>query len=112
MSIVNNVQLIGNLGQDPELRVSEKGTKVLKVSIATNDDYKDNEGRKVEQVDWHNVVFFGSRADIVSKYCEKGSKVCVTGKIKTRTYEDANNVTKFITEIIAQDVLFLDNKRK
>ena len=107
MSIVNEVRLIGNLGGNPELFTTDKGKNVLRVSVATSSTYKNDKGEKVESTDWHNVVMFGTRAIATSKYCKKGSKVAINGRLSTRTYDDKQGVTKYITEIITDDILFL-----
>jgi single-strand DNA-binding protein len=109
MSFRNRVLLVGNLGQNPELHVSENGTKVLKVSIATNDSYKNNKGEKVTSTEWHNVVVFGNRAEVVAKYCKKGSLVGVEGSLKSRKYTTSEGVDKYVTEIMANDIIFLDS---
>lgn len=110
MSMLNEVRLIGNIGQLPELFVSESGANILKVSLATNESFTNKAGDKVTQTQWHNLVIFGTRALNVSKYCQKGSKIGVNGKLTTRTYQDKVGVDKYITEIIVSEVLFLDNK--
>lgn len=110
MNISNQVQLIGHLGQNPELYTSEKGSKILKISIATNDYYTNDKGERVQQTDWHNLTIFGKRAELVNSYCVSGSKICVTGKLKTRKYTDKHSVERYITEIIVDNVLLLDKK--
>ena len=86
--MVNEVRLIGNIGQIPELFTSESGVRIAKISLATNSDYKNDKGEKVKSVDWHNVVVFGNRAEALVKYTNKGAKIAVTGRLKTRTYDD------------------------
>lgn len=110
MSIMNEVRLIGNLGQKPELHTSDKGVKVLKLSLATNETYTDKGGNKVTKTDWHNLVLFGRRAEVVQQYCVQGSKLAVVGKLSTRTYQDKNGGDRYITEVIVNDILFLDGK--
>lgn len=110
MSLVNEVRLIGNLGQNPELFVSEKGNKILKVSLATNETYKNDKGEKVTTTEWHNLVLFGKRAEIVAKYCHKGSRLSIQGKLTSRSFVDKNDVTRYVTEINVNDALFLDKK--
>lgn len=112
MNIANEVRIIGHLGQNPELYTTDAGRHILKVSVATNDYYKNEKGERVESTDWHNVVFFGKRAETVSKHCKQGSQVAIVGKLKTRTYVDKKDVTHYITEIIADSVLFLDKGSK
>lgn len=112
MSMLNEVRLIGNIGQIPELFTSASGSNILKVSLATNEVFTNKEGDKVTKTEWHNLVIFGSRAVNVSKYCVKGSKLGVNGKLTTRTYQDKAGVDKYITEVVVNEVLFLDNKAK
>ncbi|MFC2131653.1 single-stranded DNA-binding protein [Bacteroidota bacterium] len=107
---LNRVTLIGNLGADPELRTTTSGSKVASINIATSESYKDKSGETVEQTEWHRVVLWNWLADIADKYTKKGSKVYVEGKLKTRNYEDKDGVTRYITEIVASDLLFLTPK--
>jgi single-strand DNA-binding protein len=107
---LNRVTLIGNLGQDPELRSTASQRSVVSVSLATTDSYKDKDGEFKEITDWHKIAFWGQLAEIVSKYLKKGSKVYVEGKLKTRSYEDSNGVTRYVTEVVADQLLMLDSK--
>lgn len=109
-AIRNQVQLIGNLGQKPEIKTFGEDRKVAKFSIATSDYYYDNKGEKKEQTQWHNVVVWGKQADVVEKYLDKGMQVAVSGKITYRNYDDKDGNKKYITEIIASDFLMLDKK--
>ncbi len=109
-AIRNQVQLIGNLGQKPEIKTFGEDKKVAKFSIATSDYYIDNKGEKKEQTQWHNVVIWGKQADVVEKYLDKGMQVAVSGKITYRNYDDKDGNKKYITEIIASDFLMLDKK--
>lgn len=103
----NRVQLIGNLGQDPEIKTLDSGKKIAKFTIATNDAYKNNDGQKIEETMWHNIVAWNGLADTASKYLKKGNEVAVNGRIVYRTYEDKNGVTKYFTEIVLNDILLL-----
>ena len=110
MSMINEVRLIGNIGVLPELFVSENKKNILKVSLATNETYTNKEGNKETKTEWHNLIFFGNKALNVSKYCKKGSKIGITGKITTRVYKDKSDIDRYITEILVNEVIFLDNK--
>lgn len=111
MNARNHVQLIGHLGQDPEFYNGADSKNVAKFSMATNHSYKDSNGNRVTKSEWHNIVIFGSLADIVQKYVKKGSNVLVHGSLRTRSYESKEGHTKYTTEIVASDILFMDNKQ-
>lgn len=106
----NKVILIGNLGANPELKTTQNNKNVLSIGLATNEVYKNDKDERIEKTEWHNLVFFGNRAVSLSKYCKKGSKIAIEGKLQTRTYTDKSGVDKYITEIVVNDVLFLDKK--
>ena len=108
----NRVQLIGNLGQDPETKTLESGKKVVRFSLATSDSFKNSDGQKVNETTWHNVVAWNSLADIAGKYLKKGREVAVEGRIVYRSYEDKAGATKYITEIIANELLMLRNPKE
>lgn len=107
---LNKIMLIGNLGQDPEVKVFDDGGKIANISVATSEKYKNRNGELVESTEWHNVVFSGKVADVVDKYLHKGSKVYVEGKLTTRKYTDKEGVEKYITEIRAFNMQMLDSK--
>lgn len=105
----NRVQLIGHLGQDPELKTIDSGKKVARFTLATDDGYKNSDGQKVNETTWHNIVAWNGLADLSEKFLKKGRKVAVEGRIVYRSYEDKKGVTKYITEIILNDLMFLDS---
>lgn len=105
----NKVQLIGNLGNDPQIHVFENGNKKATVSLATNESYTNKAGEKVENTQWHNVIFFGKTADIVEQYLVKGSEIAVEGKLSTRSYEKEGE-KRYVTEIVGNDMLMLGRK--
>jgi single-strand DNA-binding protein len=109
-TIKNKVQLIGNLGNDPEIFTFDNGSKKATLSIATNDSYKNKEGKKVEEVQWHNVVFFGKTVDIVEKFLMKGSEIAIEGKLTTRSYEAKDGEKRYVTEVVASELLMLGKK--
>ena len=101
MSSINKVILVGNLGQDPELRWTPDGTAVTTLSIATSDKYKDKQtGQQQEVTEWHRVVLFGRIAEIANEYATKGSKVYIEGKIKTRKWQDQQGADRYTTEVV------------
>lgn len=106
-SLRNRVQLIGNLGNDPEMVVLENGNKLAKFSIATNETYKNAQGEKVTDTQWHNVVAWGKVAEIAENYLIKGKEVAVEGKLTSRSYENKEGEKKYITEIKCNELLLL-----
>lgn len=109
MSVRNNVQLIGRLGNAPIIRSFENGDKVANFSLATDDSYKNKEGVKVENTSWHNIVVKGGLAKVVESYVKKGNEVSIIGSIRYRSFEK-ENVTYYVTEIICNELLMLTNK--
>lgn len=108
----NRVNLIGNLGTDPEVKKLESGRMLAKFPLATSENYKNSEGQKISETQWHNLVAWGSTASFVEKYLKKGNEIAVEGKLSHRSYEDKDGVRKYVTEIIVNEVLILktDNK--
>jgi single-strand DNA-binding protein len=106
-SLRNRVHLIGNLGQDPEIKTLDSGKKVAHFTLATNDSYKNADGTKVEDTIWHNIVAWNGTAEVASKFLKKGKEVCIEGRISYRTYTDKTGVVKNVTEIIVIDLLLL-----
>jgi single-strand DNA-binding protein len=106
-SLSNRVTLIGNLGQDPEMKTTETGKKFTHFTLATKDGYKNAEGQRVNETTWHNIVAWNGLADIAGKFLKKGKEVAVEGRIVYRTYEDKKGVTKYITEIVLNDLILL-----
>ena len=103
----NKVQLIGYLGQDPEIVTLESGSKLAKFSMATSDSYRNAQGEKVEDTQWHNIVAWGKTAEIVENYLLKGKQVAVEGKLVHRSYETKEGDTRRITEIKCNGLLML-----
>lgn len=103
---LNKAMVIGNLTRDPEVRALPSGVKVASFSVATNRVWKDKNGVKQENVDYHNIVVFGKQADIVGQYMKKGSSILVEGRMQTRSWDDASGVKKYRTEIVADRVQF------
>ncbi len=103
---LNKVILFGRLGQDPELRALPSGTQVASFSIATNRVYKDKDGQKQEQTDWHNIVIFGRQAELASQYLKKGDTVMIEGRLQTRSWEGQDGQKRYRTEIVADRMQF------
>ena len=106
----NKVQLLGRLGKDPEMISFEDGKTKCNFPIATNEIFRNSEGERVERTQWHDVIAWGGLADIVGQYCRKGSEVAVEGRISYRTYEDSEGQTRYVTEVIANELLMLDKR--
>jgi len=106
----NKVQLIGNLGLAPEIKTLESGRKLAKMSIATNESYKNAKGELVKETQWHNLIAWGKTADIIEKYLKKGSEVAIDGKLINRNYTDKEGVKRYVTEIEVDEVLILGGK--
>jgi len=107
---VNKVILIGNLGQDPELRYTQSGTAVCNFRIATNESYKDASGQMVDKTEWHNIVTWARLAEICGEYLKKGSQVYIEGSLQTRSYDDRDGNTKYITEVKAREMQMLGSR--
>lgn len=103
----NKVQLIGNVGQDPEVKTINGDRKVANFTLATNEYYYNDKGEKVEQTEWHRVSAWGKVAEIIEKYVEKGKEIAIDGKITYRNYDDKDGNKRYITEIVANDILLL-----
>jgi len=103
----NTVQLIGNVGNDPEIKNLDGGKKVANITMATNEVYYKENGDKVEQTEWHKVVAWGKTADIIEKYVIKGLQIGIEGKLTHRSYDDKNGEKRYITEVVANEVLLL-----
>ncbi|HSJ11420.1 MAG TPA: single-stranded DNA-binding protein [Gillisia sp.] len=103
----NKVQLIGRVGQDPEILNLETGKKLAKFSIATNDNYTNAKGEKVEHTDWHNVVAWGKTAEIIEQFVNKGKEIAVEGKLTTRSWEDKEGQKRYTTEVVCSELLLL-----
>lgn len=108
---VNKVILIGNLGNDPEIRYTPNGNAVANLSLATSESWRDKQsGEMQDRTEWHRVVFFNRLAEIVGEYLHKGSKIYVEGGLRTRKWQDKNGIDKYTTEIIANEMHMLDSK--
>lgn len=107
---LNKVTLIGNLGKDPELQMLEGNVSVAKFSLATTESFKDKNGQTHTQTDWHTVVLWRSLAELAAKYLQKGSLVYIEGKLKTRSYDDKDGNRRYVSEVIAEQIIMLDKR--
>jgi len=104
----NKVQLIGNVGNDPKIQETNNGNKFVKLSIATNNSYKNKDGKKVKDTQWHPVVFWGKTAEIAEKHVVKGREIYIEGTLNHRSYENDNGEKKYVYEIVSNDLLLLN----
>jgi single-strand DNA-binding protein len=102
----NRVQLIGHVGQEPEIKNLENG-KLANFSIATNENYTNAKGEKVEQTEWHRITAWGKTAEIIEKYVSKGKEIAIEGRLSTRSYEDKDGIKRYVTDIVATEILLL-----
>lgn len=103
----NKVQLIGNIGNDPEIKTFDGGKKLANITIATKDSYKNDKGEKVETTEWHRVTAWGTTADFIEKYVSKGLQIGIEGKLTHRSYDDKNGEKRYITEVVVNEVMLL-----
>jgi single-strand DNA-binding protein len=106
-SLRNKVQLIGNLGQDPDIKNFDNGRTVARFSLATTDSYRDGTGNRITETQWHNIVAWGNLAKIIEKYLTKGSEVAVEGKLTHRSFDDKEGNKKYFTEVVLNDLVML-----
>ena len=104
---INKVILVGNLGNDPEVRYSQSGSAITTISVATTENWKDKNGEQQERTEWHRVKFFGRLAEIAGEYLKKGRQVYIEGSLRTEKYTDKNGVEKYATDIIANEMQML-----
>ncbi len=108
---VNKVILIGNLGKDPELRYAPSGSAVASFSLATSEQWKDQEGNPQERTSWHNIVVWGKLAEIAAEYLKKGRKVYIEGRLQYRDYETKDGNRRYVTEIVVNDLVMLGSRQ-
>ena len=102
--------MIGNVGNDPEVKTFEGGKKVANLTIATNESYRNEKGEKVEQTEWHRIVAWGKTAEIIEKYVSKGKEIAIDGKLTHRSYDDKNGEKRFITEVVVNEINLLGSR--
>ncbi len=106
-SLRNSVSLIGRLGNDPEIKTFGENKTMAKFSLATNDYYRDAEGKQVKETQWHNIVAWGKTAELAQKLLSKGKETGIQGKLVSRSWEDADGNKKFMTEVVANEIVLL-----
>lgn len=106
----NRVQLIGNIGKEPEVKTFDSGKTKASFSLATSESYTDADGKKVTDTQWHQIVAWGNTANYIESYLEKGNRIAVDGKLVHRSYNDKDGTTKYITEVLVNEILLLTNK--
>jgi single-strand DNA-binding protein len=109
-ALKNKVQLIGNLGNAPEIKNTDNGKKVARFSMATNESYKKENGERVTETQWHNLVAWGKVAELAEQFLNKGSEIAIEGKLTHRDYTDKDGIKRYITEVVVNEILLLDKK--
>ena len=109
-TLKNKVQLLGHLGNQPEMVTLESGKNLVKFSIATNETYKNANGEKVTDTQWHNIIAWNKTAEIIEKYLQKGNEVMLEGKLTSRSYETKEGEKRYITEVVCDEILMLGNR--
>jgi len=107
----NRVQLIGRLGSKVEVKNLEGGKSLGKVSLATNEYYKNQKGERVEETTWHNLVAWGKQAQLLEKYTDKGSEIAIEGKLSSRSYQDKEGNKRYITEVVVQNIMLMGDRK-
>jgi single-strand DNA-binding protein len=106
-SMRNSVRLIGNIGNEPEIKKLDGEKKLAKFSLATNETYKNDKGEKITETQWHNLIAWGATAGVIEKYTKKGQEIAVEGKLTSKSYTDKEGIKRYVTEIVVSDVLLL-----
>ncbi len=111
-ALKNKVQLIGNLGNTPEIKDLESGSKLAKFTMATNEVYKNQKGEKVTETQWHNIIAWGRTAELIEQLLDKGKQVMIEGKLTSRSYDDKDGNKRYITEVVANEFLLMTPKKE
>lgn len=106
----NKVLLIGNLGNDPEIKIMESGNKLARFSMATNETFRNQQGEKTTETQWHNIIAWGKTAELMEQWLQKGKQVMIDGKLHHRTYDDKDGARRYVTEIVVNEFLVLTPK--
>ena len=104
-SLKNSVRLVGNLGMDPEVKVFDSNKKMVRLSIATNESYKNDKGEKITDTQWHNLIFWGTQAKLAEDLLKKGDEVAVEGKLANRNYTDKDGIKRYVSEVVVNEFL-------
>ncbi len=110
-TLKNKVQLIGNVGQEPTITTLDSGKKVARLSLATNENYKNGKGEKQTDTNWHTVIAWGKTADIIEKYVTKGKEIALEGKLTTRSYDDKEGNKRYVTEVVVNEILLMGSNK-
>lgn len=110
MASLNRVELIGNLGRDPEIRFTTNGTAVASLALATSEKLKNKNGEWEERTEWHNIILYGRTAEVAGEYLTKGKSVYLEGKLKTRKWQDKTGKDRYTTEVVGEKMLMLGGK--
>jgi single-strand DNA-binding protein len=109
-TLKNSVRLVGHLGMDPDVKSFDNNKKLAKISLATNDSYKNDKGDKVTETQWHNLVLWGNQAKLAEDYLRKGDEIAVEGRLSNRNYTDKDGIKRYICEVVVNEILKLGNK--
>ncbi len=104
-TLKNSVRLVGNLGMDPEVKTFDVNKKLAKVSIATNESYKNDKGEKITETQWHNLIMWGAQANLAEQYLKKGDEVAIEGKLSNRSYVDKDGNKRYVSEVVVNEFL-------
>jgi single-strand DNA-binding protein len=110
-TLKNKVQLIGNVGQEPTITTLESGKKVARLSLATNENYKNSNGEKQTDTNWHTAIAWGKTADIIEKYVTKGKEIAIEGKLSSRSYDDKDGNKRYVTEVVINEILLMGSNK-
>ncbi|MCU4156520.1 single-stranded DNA-binding protein [Carboxylicivirga sp. A043] len=108
----NRVQLVGNLGMNPEVKAFDNGRKLAKFTLATNENFNSANGQERTETQWHNIIAWGKQAEIAQKYLQKGNEVAIEGRLTHRQYEDKNKETRYVTEVVLSSYVLFPGMRK
>ncbi len=104
-TLKNSVRLVGNLGMDPEVKTFDVNKKLAKVSIATNESYKNDKGEKITETQWHNLIMWGAQANLAEQYLKKGDEVAIEGKLSNKSYVDKDGNKRYVSEVVVNEFL-------
>lgn len=111
-TLINSVRLMGRLGQDPDVKVFDSNRKLARISLATNEVYKNEKGEKTTDTQWHNLVLWGNQAEIAEKYLKKGKEIAIEGRLSTRNFTDKEGQKHFVTEVVVGELVMITKKEQ
>ena len=109
-TLKNSVRLVGNLGMDPEVKTFDTNKKLAKISLATNESYKNDKGEKITETQWHNLILWGAQANLAEQYLKKGDEVAIEGKLSNRSYVDKDGNKRYVSEVVVNEFLKVGGK--